>query len=160
MIFIHSPFLIYRHFQLEGIWISDDRCWMISCRWSLWWELMENFKWKIYGTIRLVVWLPFFIFPYIGSLIIPIDVHIFQRGGPTTNQQSSGNSFVRLVRFYDRKLLGLWYIIKYRARLINQPTQLDTAPHISMSPAGNSNAETIAPTNSSDEWMINMSNAQ
>ena len=34
----------------------------------------------------LVVWLPFFIFPYIGFLIIPIDFHIFQRGGPTTNQ--------------------------------------------------------------------------
>ena len=34
----------------------------------------------------LVVWLPFLIFPYIGNLIIPIDVHIFQRGGPTTNQ--------------------------------------------------------------------------
>ena len=31
-------------------------------------------------------WLPFFIFPYIGLLIIPIDFHIFQRGGPTTNQ--------------------------------------------------------------------------
>ena len=28
----------------------------------------------------LVVWLPFFIFPYIGFLIIPIDFHIFQRG--------------------------------------------------------------------------------
>ena len=28
----------------------------------------------------------FFSFPYIGLLIIPIDVHIFQRGGPTTNQ--------------------------------------------------------------------------
>ena len=28
----------------------------------------------------LVVWLPFFIFPYIGNVIIPIDVHIFQRG--------------------------------------------------------------------------------
>ena len=36
--------------------------------------------------IWLVVWLPFFIFPYIGNLIIPIDFHIFQRGGPTTNQ--------------------------------------------------------------------------
>ena len=33
-----------------------------------------------------MVWLPFFIFPYIGLLIIPIDVHIFQRGGPTNNQ--------------------------------------------------------------------------
>ena len=29
----------------------------------------------------------FWIFPYIGLLIIPIDFHIFQRGGPTTNQQ-------------------------------------------------------------------------
>ena len=34
----------------------------------------------------LVVWLPCFIFPYIGLLIIPTDFHIFQRGGPTTNQ--------------------------------------------------------------------------
>ena len=39
---------------------------------------------KIY--IWLVVWLPCFIFPYIGNVIIPIDFHIFQRGGPTTNQ--------------------------------------------------------------------------
>ena len=30
--------------------------------------------------VWLVVWLPFFIFPYIGLLIIPIDFHIFQRG--------------------------------------------------------------------------------
>ena len=36
--------------------------------------------------IWLVVWNMNFIFPYIGLLIIPIDVHIFQRGGPTTNQ--------------------------------------------------------------------------
>ena len=36
----------------------------------------------------LVVWLPFFVFPYIGLLIITIDVQIFQRGGPTTNQTS------------------------------------------------------------------------
>ena len=41
----------------------------------------------LWGTYYwLVVWLPFFIFPYIGLLIIPIDFHIFQRGGPTTNQ--------------------------------------------------------------------------
>ena len=32
--------------------------------------------------IWLVVWLPCFIFPInIGNFIIPIDVHIFQRGG-------------------------------------------------------------------------------
>ena len=34
----------------------------------------------------LVVWLPFFLPINIGFLIIPIDFHIFQRGGPTTNQ--------------------------------------------------------------------------
>ena len=42
---------------------------------------------EISVPIWLVVWLPFFIFPYIGLLIIPIDFHIFQRGGPTTNHQ-------------------------------------------------------------------------
>ena len=36
--------------------------------------------------IWLVVWLPCFIFPLILGIIIPIDFHIFQRGGPTTNQ--------------------------------------------------------------------------
>ena len=34
----------------------------------------------------LVVWNINFIFPYIGNVIIPIDFRIFQRGGPTTNQ--------------------------------------------------------------------------
>ena len=44
-------------------------------------------QWTDYAISNwLVVWLPFFIFPYIGLLIIPIDFHIFQRGGPTTNQ--------------------------------------------------------------------------
>ena len=28
----------------------------------------------------------FFMFPYIGNVIIPIDFHIFQRGWYTTNQ--------------------------------------------------------------------------
>ena len=31
-------------------------------------------------------WNMTFIFPYIGYVIIPIDFHIFQRGGSTTNQ--------------------------------------------------------------------------
>ena len=43
---------------------------------------------KTHHTNWLVVWLPFFIFPYIGNFIIPIDFHIFQRGKPTTNQQN------------------------------------------------------------------------
>ena len=34
----------------------------------------------------LVVWNIFY-FPYIGFLIIPLDFHILQRGGPTTNQK-------------------------------------------------------------------------
>ena len=29
-------------------------------------------------------------FPHIGNVIIPIDFHIFQRGGPTSNQYTSG----------------------------------------------------------------------
>ena len=42
------------------------------------------------GTANMTGWCfgTFFIFPYIGLLIIPIDVHIFQRGGPTTNQMT------------------------------------------------------------------------
>ena len=48
---------------IEHIWKYDDWGYF-----SGWW----------FGT--------FFIFPYIGNVIIPIGVHIFQRGGPTTNQ--------------------------------------------------------------------------
>ena len=47
-------------------------------------EFSQENAWWLVGW--LVVWLPFFIFPYIGNFIIPIDFHIFQRGGPTTNQ--------------------------------------------------------------------------
>ena len=39
----------------------------------------------------LVVWNIFYFPINIGCLIIPIDFHIFQRGGPTTNQIGSGN---------------------------------------------------------------------
>ena len=38
---------------------------------------------KLVGGL-VAIWI---IFPYIGNLIIPIDFHIFQRGGPTTNQE-------------------------------------------------------------------------
>ena len=49
---------------------------------------MENgwkwcvYKWPMVGGLVAIN----LIFPYIGFLIIPIDFHIFQRGGPTTNQ--------------------------------------------------------------------------
>ena len=33
-------------------------------------------------------WLPFMAFSHILGIIIPIDFHIFQRGGPTTNQMA------------------------------------------------------------------------
>ena len=39
-----------------------------------------------YGIFWLVVWLPFFIFPYIGLLIIPIDELIFFRGVALAHQ--------------------------------------------------------------------------
>ena len=38
----------------------------------------------------LVVWNIFYFPINIGNVIIPIDVHIFQRGGPTTNQSWGG----------------------------------------------------------------------
>ena len=38
----------------------------------------------------LVVWLPCCLFSHsVGNLIIPIDVHIFQKCGPTTNQMNT-----------------------------------------------------------------------
>ena len=58
---------------------SDSLQLRYGCGWILWFMLDMIYNW-------LVVWLPFFIFPYIGLLIIPNDFHIFQRGGPTTNQ--------------------------------------------------------------------------
>ena len=60
---------------------------------EFWGEVTSKVEWShayisdiIINYYWLVVWLPCFIFPYIGNLIIPIDVPIFQRGGPTTNQ--------------------------------------------------------------------------
>ena len=45
---------------------------------------------SVFIILWLVLWLPFFIFPYFGNLIIPIDFHIFQRGGYTTTNQFLG----------------------------------------------------------------------
>ena len=49
----------------------------------------------------LVVWNIFFS-PYIGNVVIPIDFHIFQRGGSTTNQIH----FDRI--FHDKKPSSYW----------------------------------------------------
>ena len=45
------------------------------------------------GMCWLVVWLPWILFSHILGIIIPIDFHIFQRGGPTTNQVSCNQPF-------------------------------------------------------------------
>ena len=73
----------------------------VFCQWDN--TLNPNHFW-------LVVWLPFFIFPYIGFIIIPIDFHIFQRGGPTTNQLKNcqnGNSIENGHLF-----LGTWLCLR------------------------------------------------
>ena len=49
--------------------------------------------------------LPFFIFPYIGNFIIPIDFHIFQRGGLTTNQNTTCWAIVQ-KKWIDEKQQG------------------------------------------------------
>ena len=58
-----------------------------------------------------MVWLPFFIFPYIGNVIIPIDFHIFQRGGPTTNQSWDNPSFTTLGCHFLRTNLPFLRVI-------------------------------------------------
>ena len=58
-------------------------CLMKKATGKVWKESNITLQWYIFW---LVVWLPFFISPHIGLLIIPTDFHIFQRGGPTTNQ--------------------------------------------------------------------------
>ena len=60
--------------------------------------------WKKYaGIVWLVVWLPpFFIFPYIGFLIIPIDELIFfQRGGPGPPTSFVGMKWYELMFFFS-----------------------------------------------------------
>ena len=72
----------------------------------------------------LVVWLPFFIFPIQLGIIIPIDFHIFQRGGPTTNQPHF--SPIRCCFLLGKKLIDpvlgasrclcTWTVLKPRGR--------------------------------------------
>ena len=53
---------------------------------TLWTSTMRIKRWQHYTTGW---WFGchFLFFPYIGNFIIPIDFHIFQRGGWTTNQK-------------------------------------------------------------------------
>ena len=56
------------------------------------WIFLRMYHYNIQMDIPLrywlVVWNMNFIFPYIGSVIIPFDFHIFQRGRYTTNQDT------------------------------------------------------------------------
>ena len=52
-----------------------------------------------------------FIFPYILGLIIRIDVHIFQRGGPTTNQK-------QLVRCFSITVVMIVYLWNWVNQLV------------------------------------------
>ena len=65
----------------------------LSCWWSIYIYICMTSPIKIYQTnlyrciyIWLVVWNIFYFPINIGNVIIPTDFHIFQRGGPTTNQ--------------------------------------------------------------------------
>ena len=90
------------------------------------------------GYTWLVVWLPFFIFPYIEFLIIPIDFHIFQRGGPTTDESwrvfsmfldrknGANSSTWRFIMIYmgwvehqkyERKFGFIWFVLEPKWRV-------------------------------------------
>ena len=82
--------------ELEGSYKGHcPCCWLIhrSCEIEL-----VFFHGKLLNDVErtsifwLVVWLPFFIFPYIGNFIIPIDELIFFRGVQTTNQNFNSYS--------------------------------------------------------------------
>ena len=63
--------------------VKTTNCSRVSCKDrmpTICWCAIMSYHFHI-ATHWLVVWLPFFIFPYIGLLIIPTDFHIFQRGG-------------------------------------------------------------------------------
>ena len=57
-----------------------------------------------------------FIFPHIGNVIIPIDVHIFQRGRYTTNQIGALEVILKdLEQKLGDWLVGLYGSIEFRA---------------------------------------------
>ena len=69
----------WQHRRWESFEAAKPSAWVFRAPWGTVCDALDDILsgWW-FGT--------FFIFPYIGNLIIPIDFHIFQRGGPTTNQ--------------------------------------------------------------------------
>ena len=60
-----------------------------------------------------------FMFPYIGNVIIPIDVHILQRGGPTTNQ------ILFLCSFWGDPQLPCVFFWKHSRCMAKEPTMIN-----------------------------------
>ena len=81
------------------MWFHQDVC---SCFRRISWVVLDVIK--VYKS-WLVVWLPFFIFPYIGLLIIPIDELIFFRGVALAHQPES----VVLHRFTSLCVPRVWH---------------------------------------------------
>ena len=70
--------------------------------------------WNLHDHIWLVVTgCHEFYFPMIiGNLILPMDFHIFQRGGPTTNQISNISNIIYVIPSISH-LIGLIYTLNY-----------------------------------------------
>ena len=76
---IRTPFRQQRQ-QAANVWVVFFSIGMVHLLYSI--ETAKKmYNWLVGGLVAI------FYFPRnIGLLIIPIDFHIFQRGGPTTNQ--------------------------------------------------------------------------
>ena len=68
---------------ISPLWLLVDKSMFVVNKTSSWRSFLGNItKW----VNQHVKFGTFFIFPYIGNVIIPFDFHIFQRGRSTTNQ--------------------------------------------------------------------------
>ena len=71
-------------------------CWNLRLHWTpTFQQVKDPFK-----SINILFWLVvsniFYIFPIILGIMIPIDFHIFQRGGSTTNQ------YLNVIQFHQK----------------------------------------------------------
>ena len=71
--------------------------------------MLSGFHRNLHGwcgiSFWLVVWLPFFIFPYIGNNHPNWRTHIFQSGGPTTNQHWIPWSSLNIRWIFSRQIV-------------------------------------------------------
>ena len=99
--FVRSTISHYDYLCVSENGVISTQSMNILRTWSGWW----------FGT--------FSIFPYIGLLIIPIDVHIFQRGGPTTNQ------WWLISRLWDDLILRPAKILEINATYLRVTSKID-----------------------------------